>query len=222
MDYSKHVRIDLHIHSTASDGTLSPSEILDLAQSVNLGTIAITDHDTMNGFKEGLAVGIPHSVQFLTGVEVSASPPPSFPILGSLHILGYSIRLDDPVLNQTLDALRKSRKNRNPKIIERLNNLGIDISMDEVLNEVGKESLLGRPHIATLMKKKGFVESINEAFDKYLGFYRCYFLGLTGQSDLGLFLPKLPDRGNLVHQFQYLGSILRLLSQNPKLGYFEF
>ena len=111
------MRIDLHIHSTASDGTFSPSEIFTHAQNLNLGAIAITDHDTIDGSKEGLAVGIPHSVQFLTGVEVSASPPPSFPILGSLHILGYSIRLDDPVLNQTLDALRKSRKNRNPKII---------------------------------------------------------------------------------------------------------
>ena len=168
MDYKKHVRIDLHIHSTASDGTLSPPEIISLAHSLNLGAIAITDHDTIDGSKEALALGIPPSLKFLTGVEISASFDPSFPCTGSFHMLGYSIRLDDPVLNQALDQLQDARKNRNPRIVERLNNLGIDISLDEIADEFG-EGQLGRPHIAQIMVKKGFVKSINEAFDKYLG-----------------------------------------------------
>jgi len=166
--YSEHVRIDLHIHSTASDGTLSPSEIISLAHSLNLGAIAITDHDTIDGSKEALALGIPPSLKFLTGVEISASFDPSFPCTGSFHMLGYSMRLDDPVLNQALDQLQDARKNRNPRIVERLNNLGIDISLKDVANEFG-EGQLGRPHIAQIMVKKGFVKSINEAFDKYLG-----------------------------------------------------
>ena len=168
MAYSEHVRIDLHIHSTASDGTLSPSEIISLAHSLNLGAIAITDHDTIDGSKEALALGIPPSLKFLTGVEISASFDPSFPCTGSFHMLGYSMRLDDPVLNQALDQLQDARKNRNPRIVERLNNLGIDISLKDVANEFG-EGQLGRPHIAQIMVKKGFVKSINEAFDKYLG-----------------------------------------------------
>lgn len=168
MEYKNNVGIDLHIHSNASDGTLSPSEILALAQNLNLAAIAITDHDTVNGSKEALGIGIPPSVKFLTGVEISASPPPSFPYSGSFHILGYYIKIDDPLLNKTLAILQEARKNRNPGIIDRLNSLGIDLSMSELLSEVG-DAQLGRPHIARLMVKKGYVESISEAFDKYLG-----------------------------------------------------
>ncbi|RLC26342.1 MAG: PHP domain-containing protein [Deltaproteobacteria bacterium] len=168
MDCNNNAGIDLHIHSTASDGTLSPAEILALAQDLNLAAIAITDHDTINGSKEALGIGVPPSLKFLTGVEISASPPPSFPYSGSFHILGYSIKIDDPLLNKTLATLQEARKNRNPGIIDRLNSMGVAISMDELLNEVGGGQL-GRPHIARLMLKKGYVESIKEAFDKYLG-----------------------------------------------------
>ena len=168
MAYSEHVRIDLHIHSTASDGTLSPSEIISLAHSLNIGAVAITDHDTIDGSKEAFTLDIPPSLKLLTGVEISVSSNPSLPYTGSFHMLGYSIRLDDPVLNRTLDMLQDARKNRNPKIIEHLNNLGIDISLKDVTDECS-EGQLGRPHIAQLMVKRGFVKSINEAFDKYLG-----------------------------------------------------
>ena len=168
MDYNDNARIDLHIHSTASDGTFSPAEILALAQDLNLAAIAITDHDTINGSKEALSIGVPPSLKFLTGVEISASLPPSFPYSGSLHILGYSIKIDNPLLNKTLTTLQEARKNRNPGIIDRLNSMGVAISMDELLNEVGGGQI-GRPNIASLMVKKGYVESIKEAFDKYLG-----------------------------------------------------
>jgi len=168
LDYKKHVRIDLHIHSTASDGTLSPSEIISLAHSLNIGAIAITDHDTIDGSKEALTLDIPPSLKLLTGVEISASSNPSLPYAGSFHMLGYSIRLDDPALNRALDMLQDARRNRNPKIVKRLNNLGINLSLKDVADEFG-EGQLGRPHIAQFMVKRGFVKSINEAFDKYLG-----------------------------------------------------
>ncbi len=161
-------RIDLHIHSTASDGTLSPIEILDMARDRDLGAIAITDHDTVEGSREALEAWEPSTFSFLTGVEISAATLPSFPCSGSFHILGYGIRVDDPILNQTLDVLQEARKNRNPEIIERLKGMGFDISMDEVRDNYG-EGLLGRPHIARLMVKKGFTKSINETFDFYLG-----------------------------------------------------
>lgn len=161
------MKIDLHIHSTASDGTLSPSEILNMAQRLNLGAISITDHDTINGTKEALAIGIPPSLKFLTGVEISANPPSCFSCPGSFHILGYGINIDDTRLNHTLARLQEARKNRNPRIVELLNRMGFDLTLNEIRKDSGK-CQLGRPHIAKQMVKKGFVQSVSEAFDRYL------------------------------------------------------
>jgi predicted metal-dependent phosphoesterase TrpH len=168
LEYKNRLRIDLHIHSTASDGSLTPADIIDHAQKLNLAAIAITDHDSVDGSKEALQIGIPPSLHFLTGVEISAAHPPFFPGSGSFHILGYAIHLDNRDLNQALSKLQDARKNRNPEILKRLNKLGFRISLEEVNQEVG-EGQMGRPHIAYAMLKKGFVASINEAFDKYLG-----------------------------------------------------
>jgi predicted metal-dependent phosphoesterase TrpH len=168
LDCNHHLGIDLHIHSTASDGSYTPAEILDHAQKLNLAAIAITDHDAIDGSREALRIGIPPSLNFLTGVEISAAHPPFFPGSGSFHILGYDIHLDNRDLNQALSKLQDARKNRNPSILKRLNKLGFQISLEEVGQEVG-EGQLGRPHIAYAMVKKGFVASIDEAFDKYLG-----------------------------------------------------
>jgi predicted metal-dependent phosphoesterase TrpH len=162
------VRIDLHIHSTASDGTLRPSEILTLAQDLNIAAISITDHDTLEGSKNALSCGIPPSVKFLTGVEIGADPPDSFFLSGSLHILGYAVDVHHPDLNQTLSKLKESRENRNPRILKLLSGLGIEITFDELRN-LAEDSQLGRPHIARLMVKKGYVQSIDAAFDQYLG-----------------------------------------------------
>lgn len=164
----KHTRIDLHIHSAASDGTLSPPDIIDLATRLKLGAIAITDHDTLHGVTTALDYGIPASLHFLTGVEVSSDPPSGFSAGGSLHLLGYGMRINDPLLNDTLNTLQKGRVDRSPKIIRRLNDLGFDISLAEVMDKTGN-SQPGRPHIAMLMVEKGFAKSVNEAFDRYLG-----------------------------------------------------
>ena len=168
MDYNQHVGIDLHIHTTASDGTCTPSEIVAHALKLKLKAIAITDHDTLAGSSEALNRGIPADLEFLTGVEISAAPPAFYHHAGSFHLLGYSIRLNDPNLNQTLEKLQAARKNRNPAIIKRLNELGISISLDEV-RELAGEAQLGRPHIAQMMISTGVVSSIDEAFDQFLG-----------------------------------------------------
>ena len=168
MACNRHVRIDLHIHTTASDGSLTPLEVIDHAQQLDLKAIAITDHDTVAGSSAALKAGIPPSLGFLTGVEISTAPPPFYSGQGSFHILGYSIRLHDPKLNRTLEELRRARKNRNPAILRRLNDLGIPITLEEVREAVG-EGQLGRPHIAQFMVKKGVVASIDEAFEHFLG-----------------------------------------------------
>ncbi len=168
MDYSKQGGIDLHIHTTASDGTLTPKEVILKALEHKLKAIAITDHDTLAGSKDALQAGIPSPLNFLTGVEISAAPPPFYAGSGSFHLLGYSIRLDDPALNHALEKLQQARKKRNPAIISRLNDLGIAITLDEVRQEAG-EGQLGRPHIAKVLVKKGLAGSMNQAFDQYLG-----------------------------------------------------
>lgn len=167
MEYKPDTAIDLHIHSTASDGTFTPAQLLAMAAGLRLGAIAITDHDSIAGSREALLEGIPAELGFLTGVEISAEPPPSYPGSGSIHILGYAIRLDDPELNRALEKLQEARKSRNPEIVERLQRLGIAIRMEEVEREAA-DGQAGRPHIASLLVKKGVAKSIDDAFDRFL------------------------------------------------------
>lgn len=160
--------VDLHIHSTASDGTLTPGEILARAVRLGLGAIAITDHDCLDGCREALRLGIPEGLGFLTGVEISADRPASCPGDGSLHILGYRVRLDDPALNDAFRRLQSARGDRNPRILERLQALGIPITLAEVEAEADGGHP-GRPHIARVLVRKGVVATIDEAFARYLG-----------------------------------------------------
>ena len=161
--------IDLHVHSTASDGSLSPDEILTLAAQLHLQALAITDHDTIDGAVAALASGIPAGLAFISGLEISASRPAPIAGAGSFHLLGYGIRLDDPDLNRVLKKLQDARQDRNPQIIRRLNALGLNITTGEAMAETGDNGQMGRPHIATAMIKKGLVASIDEAFDRFLG-----------------------------------------------------
>ncbi len=160
--------IDLHVHSTASDGTLTPTEILALAVRLGLKAVAITDHDTLAGSIEARAGGIPSSLDFITGIEISAAAPEGYAVKGSVHVLGYGIDPCHGGLNKLIETLTAARNNRNPKIIERLNELGIDVAMDEVNRLVGGGSA-GRPHIARLMVDKNMAGSIDDAFNRFLG-----------------------------------------------------
>lgn len=160
--------IDLHIHSTASDGSLTPSEILALARQLNLRAIAITDHDTVEGVKEALRCDSSPFPQFLTGVEMSTQAPSGTSLSGSVHILGYGIDVDDKPLDDILRKLQFSRANRNPEIIGRLQANGLSLTYEE-LTDTFQGVQIGRPHIAQLLMEKGYVASINEAFDRFLG-----------------------------------------------------
>lgn len=161
--------IDLHVHTTASDGTLSPIEVVRLAQDRKIRALSITDHDTVEGARLLLEGGLPPDLGFLTGVEISASPPPSHPGPGSFHILGYGFAVDDAPLQNRLTTLQRARSDRNPRIVQRLRTLGVDISMDRLMERTGGDGQLGRPHIASFLVENGAVDSIDEAFDRYLG-----------------------------------------------------
>ncbi|PID40647.1 MAG: phosphatase [Proteobacteria bacterium] len=162
-----HAGIDLHVHSTASDGTLSPSDILTRAVELGLSAISITDHDTLDGAKTALTVGIPPVLQFTTGIEISAAAPDGYH-LGSVHILGYGIDPNDKPLNELLQHLIHARQQRNPQIIDQLNAMGMDVNMAD-LADVAGNGTAGRPHIARLLVQRGMATSINDAFDRFLG-----------------------------------------------------
>ena len=155
--------IDLHIHTTESDGSLTPSQVVHYAKEKGLKAIAITDHDTIHGNEEAIKEGISEGVEVIPGVEISVDYSP-----GTMHMLGYFITTEDPILNEKLTLLQDSRADRNPRIIEKLNKLGLSLTYDEVV-QVSGGGQVGRPHMAQVLMKKGYTKSIKEAFDKYLG-----------------------------------------------------
>jgi hypothetical protein len=160
--------IDLHVHTTASDGSLTPTEIIALARREGLEAVAITDHDTVAGVCDALEAGIPPGLGFLTGIEISAARPAGLPGNGSLHILGYGITPDHPSLQQQLAALQAARRDRNPEILRRLARLGMPLTMEDVWAAAGGGGQIGRPHIAAALVAKGYAGSIDEAFDGFL------------------------------------------------------
>ncbi len=168
MDCNKGRTVDLHIHSTASDGSLQPKEIIDLSVQVGLSAISLTDHDSVDGCREIAKIPGPLPIEFLPGVEISADFPPEYPLTGSLHILGYAIDINHPDLNRLLQNLQDARNQRSPKIIQRLNALGFPLTIEEV-TALAEGDQIGRPHIARALQARGWVQSVDEAFDNYLG-----------------------------------------------------
>ncbi len=154
--------VDLHLHTTASDGVLSPSEIVRYAKAKGLQAIAITDHDTVEGCEEALSEGEKIGFEVIPGIEISAEHSP-----GSMHILGYFLNIHHPLLTERLKYLQKARAERNPKITEKLNQLGIDITLEEVLKASGGGQV-GRPHFANVLLEKKVVRNFQEAFDRFL------------------------------------------------------
>jgi len=154
-------RVDLHTHSTHSDGSLLPGQLLALAKEKGLRAIALTDHDTVAGVEEAVTAGKELGVEVVPGVEISAQFGP-----GTMHILGYYLQTTQPELIGALKKLQQARAARNPKIIERLQTLGLKITAAEVLELSGGQ--VGRPHIAQALVQRGYVSSMDEAFSRYL------------------------------------------------------
>jgi len=156
--------IDLHIHTTFSDGSLSAQEVLQLASQNGLKAISITDHDCIDAYPELIKEGELLGVEVIPGVELSAE------IDGKdIHILGYLIDIENAKLNQKLKEMKEVRYTRARKIVKNLNRQGIDLRFDTVLKIAG-EGAIGRPHIAAAMLKEELIYSFREAFDRYIGY----------------------------------------------------
>ncbi len=156
-------RVDLHLHSTASDGRLSPAEVVRQAAKRGLAVIALTDHDTVDGIIPALeaAKKFP-GLKVIPGIEMSADVAS-----GEVHVLGYFIDYTHPELQAALKRMRNSRQERAQGMIAKLQNLGMTVDWQRV-QEIAGDGAIGRPHIAQAMLEKGYISSIKEAFTRYL------------------------------------------------------
>jgi predicted metal-dependent phosphoesterase TrpH len=154
--------IDLHAHTTASDGSFSPLELVAHAQEIGLSAVAITDHDTFGGHAEALAAGADMGVEIVPGIELSVSDDH-----GKFHLLGYFCNQDSE-LNRELAAIQYERANRNEIIIARLQALGFETSLEKVRSIAGEDAQIGRPHIARSILGQQGLETIQQVFDELL------------------------------------------------------
>ncbi len=155
--------VDLHLHSTASDGTLTPTDLVHEAAERGVTLIALTDHDTTEGVAEATAAARESGLSLVPGVELSAESE-----LYDVHILGLFLRVEHPGLQEALARLRVAREARNARILELLRSVGAPVSAERV-QEISGPGSVGRPHIAAAMVEAGHVASQGEAFYRYLG-----------------------------------------------------
>lgn len=157
-------QIDLHIHTTASDGCHTPREVVEMAADLGLWTIAITDHDSTEGVAEAERAARSLPLEVIHGVEINADFARS-----ELHILGYYLDCEFPELQDALLKLRTARRQRAARMIDRLAALGLPLERERVAEIAGEGSAIGRPHVAQAMVERGYVDSVEEAFARYIG-----------------------------------------------------
>lgn len=157
--------IDLHVHTSASDGIFSPKQAVEQALDLGLKALSITDHDTIDGYVEAAELVHDEDLEVVPGVELSCHYRGS-----DVHILGYFIDYENPEFVKKILIFRQERYERGEAMVEKLNELGINLSMDTVKTIAGK-STLGRPHLADALLKEEFVQTYDEAFARYLGYH---------------------------------------------------
>lgn len=166
--------IDLHVHTTASDGQYTPSEIIQKAKDKNLKAIAITDHDTVNGIEEGRKAAKEANIDFVPGIELNINGS-----AGEFHLLGLGIQTVSKSMESILENVIKNRDLRNQSIIEKMQQDGVDITLEE-LNQEFPNTIIGRPHFAAILVKKGVVKVRQQAFDQYLARGRKWYVERIG------------------------------------------
>lgn len=157
------VRIDLHTHSRASDGTQTPRELVQAAAGAGLDVLAITDHDSADGWDEAAAAAYDHGIELVRGMEISTRHQGA-----GVHLLAYLPDPTQPLLDQALDAIVAGRDSRLPAMLDRLRGLGIELDADDVRRVNDGTAATGRPHVADALVALGVVGDRTEAFDRYL------------------------------------------------------
>ena len=156
--------VDLHMHTTVSDGTLSPADLVRVLAATTLRIVAITDHDSLDGITEAKRELANHpNLTLIPGIELSSDDGDS-----EVHVLGYHLDETDPELHEVLAALHRNREGRGEIMVERLREMGFDITWERVV-EISGGGVIARPHIARALLEKGYISEQREAFDKYIG-----------------------------------------------------
>lgn len=166
--------IDLHVHTTASDGQYTPTQILQMASDKNISLIAITDHDTVDGIPEAKTAAKNLGITLIAGCEININFP-----TGEFHLLGLGLQEISPSLKLILENLVKNREERNHLIIEKMRADGVDITLEEIYADF-PNTILGRPHFAAELVKKGIVKHRQQAFDHYLAKGRKWYVNRVG------------------------------------------
>lgn len=157
-----HIKVDLHLHSSHSDGALTPGELVDLCFERGLTTIALTDHDTTSGLREANLRGSKLGVKVINGIELGTQY-----LDDEVHILGYGVDSKDIGFQEKLSMFRTNRLARGKKIIEKLSSIGLEVRWD-IVTTIAKGASVGRPHIANALVKLGYSRNIKDAFTNYL------------------------------------------------------
>lgn len=192
-------KIDMHVHTTASDGTMRPEHVVSLAAMQGLKAIAITDHDTMNGVEEAGKAGELMGVTIIPGIELSTNYQGE-----EVHVLGYFLDKDAKELKEYQQWAERKRQERNEKTLERLRKKSFEITMEQ-LEEANPGAMIGRPHIARQLVQLGAVESVAEGFRRYLSEGRsCYVpRELIGFTDAARLIKRCNGVAVLAHPLQY-------------------
>ena len=184
------LKIDLHTHTNYSDGIFTPAELVEKAHKRGLDIISITDHDSINGIKEAVECAKDFGIEIIPGMEISTDVDEK-----EVHLLAYFIDIENEELLKYLSFFRDERMHRAKRMVQKLRELGLKITMDDVIDRA-KNCAIGRPHIAYTMIELGLIKNYNEAFEKYIGDYGPAFerkIHVSSQSALKL----ISDAGGL-------------------------
>lgn len=182
--------IDLHVHTTASDGQYTPTEIINKAIEKNIKAIAITDHDTIAGIEEAKLAAKDKQIQLIPGIELNINGSP-----GEFHLLGLGIKETSSSLKTVLENVIKNRNTRNENIIKKMNDDGININIEEFYADF-PNTIIGRPHFAAMLVKKGIVKTRQQAFDQYLARGKKWYCDRIG-TNLDEAIVAITDSGGI-------------------------
>ena len=194
--------VDLHVHSTASDGSLPPERVVERARAAGLAAIALTDHDTVAGVPAASAAGARLGLRVVGGCEFSSAAP-----WGEMHVLGYFLPSDSAGLESFLERCRADRVRRGREMVTRLQRLGVPLEFDDVLRQ-SNGAAVGRPHVARAIVTQGSAIDVSDAFDRYIGRGRPAFVDKT--------LPAFREIADLVHSVRGMVSVAHLKERGTR------